>query len=355
MKRRDVNGIMVTLARESRGLSQKQLADNIKIAQGTLSKIEQNLKSVTNDILEGLSEVLDYPSNFFLEQEYIYPPFQPFHRKRQSYSKKDEKTIEAKANIHRVHVSKLLKSIEINDDVPNFDLDDFNNQPDEVAIALRRYWSMPKGPIENITDLLEQAGIIVFPIDFQTDKLDGFTIIAPRCAPIIFINTFFPGDRMRFTLCHELGHIVMHSRFPTQNAEDEANRFASEMLMPAKEIKSKLTMLNIPKLAALKPYWKVSMSALLKRAGDLYTITKRQSQYLWIKMGPYRKREPVNTDIPREEPKLFKELLRLHREELEYNDDELRNLLLLSDDGYENLIETFLGNRSPLKKLKLVK
>jgi Zn-dependent peptidase ImmA (M78 family) len=114
-------------------------------------------------------------------------------------------------------------------------------------------------------------------------------------------------------------------------------------------------MLNIPKLAALKPYWKVSMAALLKRAGDLYTISKRQAQYLWMKMGPYRKREPVSIDIPVEQPQLFKELLRMHREDLNYDDDEMADMLLFSKKNYEELIETFFGKKMPANKLRVIK
>jgi hypothetical protein len=61
----------------------------------------------------------------------------------------------------------------------------------------------------------------------------------------IAIGQNWPNNAKRFTLAHELGHIVLHSnRFPclhtcgvtTGAVESEANNFAAEMLMPTAEI-----------------------------------------------------------------------------------------------------------------------
>ena len=91
------------------------------------------------------------------------------------------------------------------------------------------------------------------------------------------MNRNQPADRQRFSLGHELGHIVMH-RVPSPTMEDEANAFASALLMPTQEVRPYLSgRLTIQKLASLKPVWRVSMQALLYRARAIGTITANQS------------------------------------------------------------------------------
>jgi Zn-dependent peptidase ImmA (M78 family) len=132
----------------------------------------------------------------------------------------------------------------------------------------------------------------------------------------------------------------MH-RFPTLRMEGEADEFAAEFLMPARDIKPYLTSVSLPKLASLKPYWRVAMSALLRRASDLGTITPRTKQYLWTQMGMrgYRKHEPVS--IPSEEPTLLKELLDFHRENLGHGPEELAKIMRVKES---ELLESYLQN-----------
>ena len=123
----------------------------------------------------------------------------------------------------------------------------------------------------------------------------------------------------------------MHA-LPTENLEQEANKFAAEFLMPQREVKPFLTELSLPKLASLKPHWKVAMSALLKRACDLETLTERQRSYLWAQMGAhgYRTHEPV--PLPQEEPTLVKEIIELHTGELGFSMKELAALMMMDED-----------------------
>ena len=147
---------------------------------------------------------------------------------------------------------------------------------------------------------------------------------------MFFVNEDIPCDRMRWTLAHEMGHVIMH-HIPTESIEDEANQFAAEFLMPARDIKPHLTDLTLAKLATLKPYWKVSMNALLKRACDLGTITERQRSYLWTQMGMhgYRTHEPVV--LPQEEPTIVKEILDLHMGQLGYGSADIASLMLMDE------------------------
>lgn len=347
---REVNPSMITLARESRGFTQSALARTLRVTQGNISKIENDLLGISPDLLTKLSDELGYPESFFFEDAKIYPLGLHFYRKRKSIPKGDESRITAIANIRCFHLVKFLRSIDLPEiRMPSLDIDQYGH-PGEVARALREYWMVPRGPIENVTRLIEDAGGIIVHCDFGTHKVDGFNFRVPALPPIIFINKSIPGDRMRFTLCHELGHITMHS-IPGLDDEREADLFAAEFLMPAREIKHSLSNINLEKLAGLKLHWKVAMSALLMRANDLGRVTPRQYSYLWMQMGHagYRTQEPAELTIPIEEPTLIREMLNLHLNELGYTAAELAKLLGLQE---QELSQIYLEGD---KRLRIVK
>jgi Zn-dependent peptidase ImmA (M78 family) len=97
--------------------------------------------------------------------------------------------------------------------------------------------------------------------------------------------------------------------------------------MPASQIRSHLSLVNLQKLASMKPYWRVSMNSLLYRAAELGAIDQRTKSYLWMKMGQagYRTHEPVQ--IPDESPTLLAELLRIHEETLGYSPKSIDKIL----------------------------
>lgn len=117
---------------------------------------------------------------------------------------------------------------------------------------------------------------------------------------------------MRFTLAHELGHVIMHQK-PSADMESEADRFAAEFLMPARDIRPELRPLSLSRLVVLKQYWRVSMAALIQRAGDLKVITERQRRSLWTQMSKegYRKVEP--SPIETERPTVLSDILDVYR------------------------------------------
>lgn len=88
-----------------------------------------------------------------------------------------------------------------------------DNSPQEIAYKIRTYLGVPAGPIDNIVSLLEKNGVIVMFLDVDDmDKFDGLTMFTTNQAPVIWINRNIPNDRKRFSLAHELGHLVMHLR-----------------------------------------------------------------------------------------------------------------------------------------------
>jgi Zn-dependent peptidase ImmA (M78 family)/transcriptional regulator with XRE-family HTH domain len=332
---RATNPNMVTVARESRGLSQSELAKRLSIAQGALSKIEGGLRSPSPELITKLSVELDYPPEFFYSPEPVFGlgVGTLYHRERQALASSVLAMIHAQVNIRRIHISRLLKSVEFPEGkIRHLDLDDYGGSPVKIAQAVRANWLLPNGPVHNITEAIENSGGIIIRFDFGTSLIDAVSQWPPDMPPLFFVNDAIPGDRLRYSLAHELAHVIMHE-IQTEHMEDEANRFAAEFLMPANDIRSSLEPVTLPRLAALKSYWKISMAALLKRATDLEAISERQARTLWMKMGQagFRRREPPELDIPIEEATLFTELMDTHRQDLGYSLSDLSILLTIHE------------------------
>jgi len=335
-----VNPKMIVLARESRSLRQSELALGLEINQQAISKIELGFLTVSPDLLSRLVNVLNCPKDFFRQAEDIYPPTISYHRKKRSLSQKELNRISASIDIQRIHVQKLLSSIDLaNNNIPYFDIDEYKQQPAEIAKILKQYWGLSnKQPIDNLTEIIEEAGGIIIHFNHSSELFDGCTFLIKDLPPIIFLNSNMPADRLRFTLAHELGHIVMH-RIPNPFMEEEADRFAAEFLMPEEGISPAMSEVSLGRLSLLKPYWKVSMNALLKRAVDLNKLNSVEEKYLWTEMARrgFRRKEPENLDIMLEKPKLLKNMIDFYLKNLNYSTGELSKFLCIHKSELEML------------------
>jgi hypothetical protein len=72
---------------------------------------------------------------------------------------------------------------------------------------------------------------VVAHSDLRGSSGSGVRFSVPGMPHVIVLNRQQSADRMRFTLCHELGHVIMHT-FPTPEMEVEADKFASCFLLP---------------------------------------------------------------------------------------------------------------------------
>ena len=278
-------------------------------------------------------------------------------RKKASVGERALRGIFAELNIRLIHVRRLLEAVEVEQELalPWIDPDE-GGGPREIARRLRNAWMLPAGPIDNLTDLVERAGILIIPCRFDV-PVDGVTMRLPDLPPCIFINTARPADRMRFSLAHELAHVVMH-RVPSDSIEEEANAFAAEFLVPGKELRRDLIggRVTLERLARSKARWKVSMQFLLFQAEPAGVLNRNQSQYLWKQISRlgWRTHEPAETEFPPEQPKLFPRIVDLHRDQLDYQFVDLARLLHVEPDELRFLygLHDRSTRKTPLRVIK---
>lgn len=345
-----VNADMLIIAREARGFNQSDLAKQANISQANISKFERGQLAVSLENLQRIAQATHFPESFFFLPERRYNPLSEkdsnigiYHQRQTTMLKGDLRGIHAKLNLLRIQISRLLWDAKIEHETtfPSFHPSDSGRSIEEVARQVREQWDLPSGPIDSMVDVIEAAGGIIVMNQFATMKLSGVTqyIQETGMSPLIFLNAEMSGDRQRWTLAHELAHIVLHCQHiddPTLcDLEDEADRFASEFLMPASDIGPSLSNLNLPALTRLKALWKVPMDTLILRASKLGRISDRQKRTLFQQMNANRYRgnggrEPIT--IPVEEPTLLNELLYVHRNIHGHSLAELSRLLVVHED-----------------------
>lgn len=338
------NGEMLRLARQRRGLQQTEAAKRLGVDQSVLSRVENGIGEIREETLRRASVVYDFPQAFFCQTDPVYGApvsVHPMWRKKADVTAREVDSVVSELNIRVMHLRRLLESVDVgfSNNLPRLDVEDYGS-PEQIAGVLRAHWGIPRGPLKDLTVHVEKAGVIIVHSSLGGASVSGVTFSTPGMPPLIALNSDQPSDRMRFTLAHELGHLVMH-RFPTSGMEQEANAFASALLLPPKDINPSFLgrRVDLAMLAALKPEWKVSMGALLMSADRLGRLTPNQKQYLWKQMSArgYRTKEPPELDFPRETPTVLSSLIDVHRNALGYSVDELGKLLSVYSREVEDL------------------
>ncbi len=338
---RTFNHYLMEIGREARGHTQAELCELLCVGQGTVSKYENGLLDPPDPFVVALGQALRFPPEFFRQPARILG-FPPFHyRKRKALSRRVTARINAEMNIRRLHVAALSKSFNarVATRIPQYDPDEFHRSVASVARLVREAWMLPRGPVADLTAAIEAAGGVVIPCDFGTDQIDAISQRVDGLPVLFFINNASPSDRLRHTLAHELGHMVMHTLVPDEDAkmEEEADMFAGCFLLPEDEIRPQLRPFGLPRLANLKAHWGVSIAALAVRADRLRLLTPHQYKAFWVEYNKqgYRYGEPV--EVPRERPSLLRRMVEFHLTELGYSVAELARLLCLLPDEFADL------------------
>lgn len=354
-----INYKQLTFAREYRGYTQTELAKQISgLSQSNLSKFEKGISILSDELVEKIINFLNFPIGFF-NKSISNAVENPHYRKRSTLNQKVITDIESRIKIIGYIVDQMTESIEW----PEFNLDTLNLDDgfsvENIARHTRKSLGLkPNEPIMNICQLIEKHGIIIIELENITEKFDGASIKTDNGTPVIIINKQFSNDRKRFTIAHELGHMIMHilGGFPipdyrdSKEREKEADKFAAEFLMPESEIKKSLYGIKLSSLAELKRYWLTSMSSILRRAYDLGCIDKDRYTYFNIEMSRLgmKKNEGVNVNI--DVPTLFESGYKMHKNELDYSDDELSQGFCLPVDVIRDFCNP-MPNKAKMKVL----
>jgi len=302
-------GDRLRIARQRRSLTKKRLAELLSVTPRTVSGWEADEYPPEHDNLANIIDVLSFPASFYFRDESAHTSHDAVSfRSLSRTTAKQRDAVLAMCDIAK----DLAKWLDHSFELPSVDIPDlFEEIPDFAATLLRQRWGIGNKPVKHFISLLESKGVKIFALPENCREIDACSFWSDS-TPFILLNTEMSGERIRFDLAHELGHLVLHKHGAPmgREAEQEANLFASEFLMPEDGIRvNRPKVWSIQALMKRKKPWGVSISALAYRAHQLGYISEWHFKSLNIEMRRrgYKDREPEG--MPKEQSKVLEVVL----------------------------------------------
>jgi Zn-dependent peptidase ImmA (M78 family)/DNA-binding XRE family transcriptional regulator len=317
-------GARLTQAREARELTALSLAELIGVRAANISNYEGGKQSPSPEVMERIIGVLKQPLTFFLR---AVPPeeIEPWWRAMSSATKAPRaRAIARHAWLLEIiaYLSEYIDFPAVN--LPTFDLPSdvqhiTTNDIEDVAAECRRFWRVGAGPIADIVLLLENNGIIVSRGELGAETLDAYSHWPSNLEhPIVFLGADKASAvRSRHDASHELGHLILHRNVNVRAIrnpvlfkliETQAHRFAAAFNLPAQTFADQLWAPTLDAFLALKPHWKVAISAMIVRSEQLGILSEDQVRRSWINMSRrgWRRQEPLDERLVAEQPRLLR-------------------------------------------------
>lgn len=280
-------------ARLMKGFSLQDLADALdnQLSRQALHRYEKGEVIPDNDKINQLSRVLGVNPDFFFRSTKVELSEIEF-RKLSKMPQKEATVIKEKTKEKLSRYLELEGILGLPNEFENH-LKDFGivtsyQQINEAAMLLRKKWDLGNGAIFNVVEILEDKNIKVIKLDVDED-FDGLQTFVNKNIPVVAYNLKKANkpDRIRFTLLHELAHLLLKfGNITERQKETLCHQFAGAMLLPEDTIKSELgehrNKLSTLELANIKKQYGISMQAIIMRAKDCGIINENYTKQLFF-------------------------------------------------------------------------
>jgi Zn-dependent peptidase ImmA (M78 family) len=343
-------GSRLKLARAAAGLSLRELEDALDslVTAQAVGKYERNEMMPSSDVLMALSKALGVSVAFLLSPADVELVGVEF-RKKELTSAKDTAEVRARIldEVERYVLIEQILAIEPQPVFPDArrpivrSLDDV----DEAALKLRSQWQLGGDPIPNLCEFLEKKGIKILSLDLPESVSGVQAHVRPaqgHALPVIVVNSKHAGERQRFTMAHELGHLYLKAA-GALDIEKACNRFAGAFLIPKEmlvnEIGQHRTDIGMRELFQLKLRFGTSAQAIVYRCKDLGIFG--QSLYAQVfkvfNAKGWKLKEPI--ELPEERPARFERLCLRALAEGVISDGKAAELLRTSVHHLQKLVD----------------
>lgn len=290
--------VRLKLARQRRGLTLTRLAEESAVSLRSLTNYENNATEQPSDeSLRKLAGTLNVSPAYFYRDELEPVPVEAVSfRKLSKTSAIKRDAVLSSATLALELFDVIDRHFRLPDPaIPTYD----KFSPEQAAEMVRRLWSLSDKPIPHMVHLLEAKGVRVVSLAHDFEDIDAFCFFRDS-VPYMFVNTTKSGERQRFDLAHELGHLVLHDEREmtpkdSREREAEANAFAAAFLMPASGLHAQaMWSASTQKILAAKTHWKVSAMAMAHRLHELEMLNDWQyrSTVVTLSKAGYRSSEP---------------------------------------------------------------
>jgi Zn-dependent peptidase ImmA (M78 family)/transcriptional regulator with XRE-family HTH domain len=323
-------GIRLQEAREARGLNVATLADLVDVRRETIYQIESGRITPGPALFEQIQVALRMPAAYFLDRNAESEPDEVLILFRSMSSATKLSRLRAKRRLQ--WFARITQLVDQYVEVPVLDVPQLDLASDPIAISdecieavaesMRTHWALGKGPIANVTWLLENHGVLVAREDLGAETMDAALLYRDGRAHVLLASDKGTDVRSRMDAAHELGHIAVHRHVASPKSdkdprhkvmEEQAFKFAGAFLLPAESFASDAWSFTLDELVALKKKWRVSVSAMIMRARRLNLISAEHEEKLWKQYGTrrWRKAEPLDDELVPEQPAYLRRALEL--------------------------------------------
>ncbi|SEB90595.1 Zn-dependent peptidase ImmA, M78 family [Rhodococcus pyridinivorans] len=280
----------LTQARVRFGISKSDLATEVGVSPAAIGQYEAGVNSPRPEVLDRLAQALKVRPGFFSVGRPLarIDTVNAHFRSLRSARVSDRQKALAMTTL----VWELTFALERYVKLPEVDLPAVHagTSPSNAAELLRRHWNLPDGPVKHLVATAESRGIVIAvrPLG-EIDAVDAFSVVIVD-RPIIVTtprrseNVF----RHRFSIAHEIGHLLLHAESGEHNAaiEREADEFAAAFLTPASSMDAALPQrLDLAALDRLGRTWGVSPHSLVRRMVERGRTTESSARRAYQRLA----------------------------------------------------------------------
>ncbi|HLS11594.1 MAG TPA: XRE family transcriptional regulator [Flavobacteriaceae bacterium] len=269
--------------RKLRAFSQQKLADAIGVSKQMISKYENSVSVPSSGVMIKMAKSLGLSLDYFFTPPTVELGEINFRKKSKlSVKRLDAIKEEVKLKLSNyLEVENILKIDTIFDIAAQIRSLNASSDIEEVVRVIREDWQIGFDPVHNITQLLEDQKIKVIEIAEKENLFDGMAALIDDKYAVIVINENFSIERKRFTLLHELGHLILAvPNVDNKEEEKYCNHFAAEFLFPKadvlKEFGRKRNAISVEELIETQKKYGISIQAIIYRLLDANIISKSQ-------------------------------------------------------------------------------
>lgn len=280
-------GRRVREARERRGLSQRELADEVGIDRSAMNKVETGVRKVSALELSHIAQALEERIEWFLADA----PQPVISRRNLQEPGAPNPAID-------LQVERLARHVEFVVDQGAIDLTSVdpvespasNDAAEAAAGVARELVGLGQTSAAlNISKLVESLGLLTFTVELG-ESADGASLLLAS-GGITVVNGSLQVGRRRLTLAHELGHYLFADEYqidwPGHRSGREAriDRFARAFLLPAEALEERwrgFVESDGLRAAAVRlgSEFRVDMTTLAVRLLELRLVNRQASDHI---------------------------------------------------------------------------
>ena len=303
--------------RLSKQMSKKELADKANVTSMAITNYEKGARKPGMEILQALAAALEIRVSDFLQVRnenitFEYDGVQKvssLSNTRQEYIRES-----AEEYFSRFMTAVELLGGEVLPDAPACHVIQLSQDPEKNAAALRAHLGFAAdGPIEDLTGMLENKGILVYEGDVDDERFSGMNGFV-NGRPFIVLNSGMNAERNRSAVVNELARLMF--KWPADTGENDTEKMSSAVegafLFPAADVRRELGIHRsavTPDMVPIAMKYGISVMLLVKRAEISHIITASAAKNFYIKAAKagWKTNEPSR--IKKEKAALFVKLV----------------------------------------------